>query len=356
MTSRQTATSTALELRTDESEASMTTTQSTALVAPSSALDRPTARRALDQAIAFWLDAKSGRSGSLKTATTYQDTIAQFRSALQAAGLDLDADSRAVALAAQRWAAQRATNSRGSGDVSPSTYNQRLAVLSSFYKYARKLGLFTNENPIDRVERRSVQAYASAVPIDKVTLRTRLKDISRDDQAGQRDYALLAIYVNTGRRLSEVAALRWSDIHQAGDRVTLHFRHAKGGKVMSDTLPPGISKALMTWLTTCYGNQLAQLTPEQPIWVSLSTNGTAGDALGIRAVAQICADRLGVSKVHALRHTFAHMMEDAGAKTSEIQARLGHSSMATTGRYLAALRAAENPYADTLAQQLGLDD
>lgn len=326
------------------------------LTTPRQELDRARARAALDQAIAAWLHAKSGRSGSLKTQATYHDTIAQFRNALAPAGLDLDADPRAVALAAQGWAAQRALGSRGSGDVSPSTYNQRLAVLSSFYKYAKKLGLFTSENPIDRVERRSVQAYASAAPIDKLTLRARLKAISRDDQAGQRDYALLAIYVNTGRRLSEVAALRWSDIHQASDRVTLYFRHAKGGKVMSDTLPPGISKALMTWLTTCYGAQLNQLTPEQPIWVSRSTNGTAGAALSIRAVAAICADRLGVSKVHALRHTFAHMMEDAGAKTSEIQARLGHSSMATTGRYLAALRAAENPYADTLAQQLGLDD
>jgi len=125
---------------------------------------------------------------------------------------------------------------------------------------------------------------------------------------------------------------------------------------MSDTLPAGISKALMTWLTTCYGTEIGLLAPDAPIWVSRSTNGTAGRALSIRAVAQICAGRLGVSKVHALRHTFAHMMEDAGAKTSEIQSRLGHSSMATTGRYLAALRAAENPYADTLAQQLGLDD
>ena len=287
---------------------------------------------ALDQAIAAWLHAKSGRSGSKKTTATYTQTMATFRAVLQTARLDLDGDPRAIALAAQAWAAQRAPNSRSSEDVSPSTYNQRLATLSSFYRYAKKLGLLTGENPIDRVERRSVQAYASAVPIDKAALRTCLKAIERHDGTGQRDYALLAIYVNTGRRLSEVAALCWADVHQNGDRVTLHFRHAKGGKVMSDTLPAGISKALMTWLTTYYGAQLGQLAPLAPIWVSLSTNGTAGQALGIRAIAQICTDRLGVSKVHALRHTFAHMMEDAGAKTSEIQARLGHASMATTGR------------------------
>ena len=30
---------------------------------------------------------------------------------------------------------------------------------------------------------------------------------------------------------------------------------------------------------------------------------------------------------HSLRHTFARMMEDAGAKVSDIKARLGHDSL-----------------------------
>ena len=228
----------------------------------------------LDQAITFWLHAKAGRSGSKKTAYqkadgswagTYPETITTFRAVLKAARLDLDSDARAVALAAQGWAAQRAPNSRSQGDVSPSTYNQRLATLSSFYRYAKKLGLLTGENPIDRVERRSVQAYASATPIDKTALRARLKAIERDGAAGQRDYALLAIYVNTGRRLSEVAALSWADVHQDGDRVTLDFRHAKGDKAMRDTLPAGISKALMTWLATAYGLSLIHISePTRP--------------------------------------------------------------------------------------------
>ncbi len=45
----------------------------------------------LDLAIASWLHAKSGRSGSLHTARIYEETIADFRSQLRAAGLDLDA-------------------------------------------------------------------------------------------------------------------------------------------------------------------------------------------------------------------------------------------------------------------------
>ena len=39
---------------------------------------------------------------------------------------------------------------------------------------------------------------------------------------------------------------------------------------------------------------------------------------------------------------------------SDIQARLGHESLATTGHYLAALKRAENPQADAVAEILGL--
>ncbi len=49
-------------------------------------------------------------------------------------------------------------------------------------------------------------------------------------------------------------------------------------------------------------------------------------------------------------------MEDAGAKVTEIQARLGHASLATTGRYLGALKQARNPQATALAELFGFDD
>ena len=100
-------------------------------------------RGPLDQAIIAWLDAKYGRSGSTKTYVAYAGGIARFRAALQGSGLDLDGDPRAVALAAQGWAAERQPGSRGSGPVSPATYNLRLAILSSFYMYVRKRGFLS---------------------------------------------------------------------------------------------------------------------------------------------------------------------------------------------------------------------
>lgn len=303
--------------------------------------------QAIAVAVAAWLDAKSNKSGSIKTKRAYTDTLKAFRDQLQAGGLDLDADPRALALAAQGWA--------GRDTPAAATFNQRLAILSSFYVFARRRGLLTGENPIALVDRRTVHEYANAQPIDEAELKRRVRAIDRTSREGARDYALLAVLSQTGRRLAEVASLRWADLHVAGDRVTLTFRRAKGGKVMSDKLNPAISKALMTWLQLHYGQALATLPPDTPIWVSLSHN-SRGKALSTRSVSTICEERIGVSKVHALRHTFARTMEDAGAKVSDIQARLGHASLATTGRYLAALRRADNLHADELARRMGFDE
>src|SRR5262245_41552287 len=84
-----------------------------------------------------------------------------------------------------------------------------------------------------------------------------------------------------------------------------------------------------------------------------SRNQPSRPALSARSLETIARQRLGVY-FHALRHTFARTIEDTGAKVSEIQGRLGHASLATIGRYLAALRSAENPHGDRVADLLGL--
>ena len=300
----------------------------------------------LDLALLAWLDAKSTRSGSKKTETAYTATMASFRAMLQQAGTDLDGDLTAISLLAQAWA--------GQGSPSPATFNQRLAIISSFYSFAMKRG-FLAGNPIARVERRRVEAYAGARALPNTELRLRMAAIDRGGIIGARDYALLAVALQTGRRLSELAGLRWAGVHLAGGTVTLHWRRTKGGKVMSDELPAGVGRALLDYLQRLYGAELGQLAPEAPIWVSFSRNGSSGQPLSIRSIANICDGRLGVSTVHSLRHTFAQGMEDVGAKVSDIQARLGHSSLATTGRYLQALKRSKNAQADALAELFGLD-
>jgi integrase len=305
--------------------------------------------QSLEVVLNAWLDAKSKRSNSAKTLKAYKETIYSFISVLHSRGLGLDSDASMIALVAQAWAGTSTSSIRT--EVSPATYNVRLAILSSFYLYAKKTQLYRGDNPIDYVERRKVQAYARAVPLTKEDLEKRLEAIDRSTLQGKRDYALLCLAFSTGRRASELAGLRYGDINLQSEGVTIEWR-TKGGKVIRDELGTATATSLFSYLQGAYTNTPLEAT--SPIWLAFSRNQSKGSAISTHAIADIYSKYLGTSKVHTSRHTFAHEMESIGAKVTEIQARLGHESIATTGQYLKSMGSAVNPYIHTLERHFGI--
>lgn len=296
-----------------------------------------------------WLDNKARRSESSGTADKYRRAFASYSAYLAKCGLTLDGPPSDVANAAQAWAG-RATRR---GEVARATFNHRLAVISSFYTFARKRG-HIEHNPIDRIERGRVQEYASARPLGFEDVKARLAAIDRSTLLGSRDYALLTLALFTGRRASELAGLEWRDFEPVPGGTVVTWRRTKGGKVERNIIPREAEAALDAWSLRVAGDSRAPMSLESSVWRALSPRGTL-TARGIttRAVSLMCLRRLGTSKVHAIRHTFAHAMEESGAKVSEIQAALGHSNAATTSRYLQALRTEENKYAGKMAALYG---
>lgn len=318
----------------------------------------------IDALVNGWLEQKAGRTHSERTRRAYRETLQDFRGFLQGLGVDLDYPAGHLAPAAEKWAARSAHDGRA---VAASTYNQRLAIVSSFYTYWQKLEQGQEvANPIARCARRPVQEYASAAPLTEGQIQG-LGQIDRTTPAGMRDYALLMVAISTGRRAAELAALKKETIDgQAairidGRSVTLFFKRAKGDKKMRDKLISGVDAAVLAWIRLHYGSY-EQMPDGAPLWPALGHNpqgrrAEASDQQGIstQAIADICKKHLGTSKVHATRHTFAHKMKEAGASVPDIAARLGHSNLQTTSRYLAQLSSAENPYAEELGKLLGLN-
>jgi hypothetical protein len=113
-------------------------------------------------------------------------------------------------------------------------------------------------NPIARVKRRKVRAYAGAVPLAYDDLGTRLAAIDRGTLVGLRDYALLLVGPHTGRRLSELAGLRREHVRIRAGRVEFAWPRCKGGKAMRDVLPRGgagseAAAALVAWIEVLGG-------------------------------------------------------------------------------------------------------
>jgi len=297
----------------------------------------------LNLLIEEWLLEKYRQTRSKQTLETYRSTLAQYRAALQQQGLDLDREDCLAQLVttARLFAAYSA---RGR-DVAVATSNLRLATLSSFYEFAIRNDL-VSVNPIDKIKRGKSQRYQGAHAMEPEIVQARLRSIDTSTLDGKRDRALLLVYLQTCRRLSEVAGLLWRDVQidtqtdatgAAQELLTLTFERCKGAKVMVDQLPAGISHALLTWLRSYYGEEL-YLAPGTPIWVALAPGGrngrNRGNQLGNQAIADICKKYLGNSKVHATRHTGTFIRLKAGATVQDIKKQLGHDSLATTDYYI----------------------
>src|SRR5260370_2425992 len=167
----------------------------------------------VDAGIDEWLAEKEHRTGSRKRRAAYEDTMRQFRDFLATGGLDLLSNPVDIARVAALWANQRAGNTRRPGeDVSPSTYNLRLAILSSFYTFVQEVYKLEIPNPIADVKKRLVQAYASALPIDPETVEQGLEHVDRGTLQDLRDYAILAVALSTGPRPHQLVALRCQDV------------------------------------------------------------------------------------------------------------------------------------------------
>lgn len=309
----------------------------------------------IDNAVVEWL-AQKEMIGSKRTRAEYEETMRRFRVFLAQGNLDLLSNPIDIARIAPVWANRREVNTRRPGeDVSPAMYNQRLAILSSFYTFVQETYQLDIPNPIKDVKRRKVQAYAAALPIAAENVESGLERIDRQSLAGMRDYALLAVALYTGRRASELAGLRGGDVKLQGRkdiRIQLTF-HCKGKKVMRDLLDLDTSAVLLDYIHAHYGQQLLTLKPDAPIWVSYSRQNT-GQPIGTRTLSNICAAHLDTSKVHALRHTFAVGMVRSGAPITDLAGRLGHTDLKITQLYTQELLGDENPYGEKLSARFGI--
>jgi integrase/recombinase XerC len=308
----------------------------------------------IGQTIEIWLLENYSQTSGESTVAIYRKILSSLRIYLLKQGLDLDGPTSQLTQSIYTWASLRTPNSKHQGSVAPATYNQRIAAVNSFYSWINKRQIASWPNPAETLSRSTIQKYTEAQALDVKQVSSRLKQINRSTPRGQRDYVLLQVALNTGRSTRELASLTWGNVDVQGKNVTLTFEGGRRSKVMHDTLDDRLSQALLDYLRTIYGQNLNTLSQEAPIWISFSDR-TYRQAIGPQTIADICETHLGVSKVQRLRHTFALAMDQVGAPTNVIQAKLGHESRATTDVYLANLKKAYNPYASVLADTFGVE-
>jgi len=179
---------------------------------------------------------------------------------------------------------------------------------------------------------------------------------SAQSRTGIRNRALLMLLYRSGVRISEavgspaqperrfrghngeeryqkardaIPPLRVSGVSLADH--TVRVLHGKGDKATTRGFHPSATDALARWIDTRKGIGLRG----GPLFCTLA--GGPLHAQYVRIMLGRLAARAGIDKrvhPHALRHTFAWELEQAGVPVSVISDLLGHSSIAVTARYL----------------------
>jgi site-specific recombinase XerD len=161
---------------------------------------------------------------------------------------------------------------------------------------------------------------------------------SNRSNSGIRIRAHIAVMYGAGLRLQESLDLEPRDVDTKDQ--TVRVREGKGGEPRTVGIDTYACALIDRWLDR---RTKLGLTSRHPIFACYSA-GKIGQPLQQRYV-RLALKRLGeradIRKrihPHGLRHSLASDMADKGSSVSDIQEQLGHSSLATTNRYVHTLR------------------
>ena len=209
------------------------------------------------------------------------------------------------------------------------TVARKLSAIRSFFRYLVKGGVL-DDNPAEMINTpKQDKTIPTYLPVDEMF---RLLDsIQADNLLGLRNRAIFETLYSSGFRVSELAGMNVSDVDFSKSLIRVL---GKGGKYRIVPIGRKARTAIMA-----YRNQVQRESDNVsehsgPLFLN-KNNGR----LSTRSIARILnklVDACGlISPVspHALRHTFATHMLDAGADLRIVQELLGHKSLSTTQKY-----------------------
>lgn len=211
------------------------------------------------------------------------------------------------------------------------TIARKIATLRAFFKYLLREGRIKS-NPAYLIQAPRSEKYIPVfLSVDEIdAMFTIMKDESAFDAM---DRAVIELFYSSGIRLSELTGLNIEDFDFQGSLVKVR------GKGMKERIVPiGIHalSAIYSYMEVRDKKLKENLkdTLSGPLFVNKQ-----GQRISTRTIARIVERVVRMSGIkrkispHALRHTFATHLMDAGADLRSIQELLGHKSLSTTQKY-----------------------
>ncbi len=227
------------------------------------------------------------------------------------------------------------------------TTARRLSAIRSFYRFLERESI-VSDNPLDGLpapkRKRNLPDVLSVQEIERL-LKAPQKAATREQNSGApkpnrlrrymatRDTAMLETLYSTGARISELTAMKDADLDLLSGIVVVQ---GKGRKVRQCALGRFACLALRDAIKQ--RDALWPVPPPERRQQPLFCNWRGG-RLTVRSVQRIMKTHLAEAGLnpnlspHALRHSFATHLLNAGADLRSVQELLGHANLSATQIY-----------------------
>lgn len=261
------------------------------------------------------------RTGSAPAASTQRSNATRLRSAMRAAGTDKVSVFCAV-LTSEDDA--EAVFDRMSVTNTPGSLRLVYEACKAVHAYGRAMG-WTDEPlamlPPAKNPQKAITIY-TAEEVEALVTTARGKSL--------RWWAFMATMAHSGRRVSEVLGLQWTDLHLTDDVPHFELAHTKNRRQAYVPLDRFLATEV---LTPAHVSQL-RAEPQRRFTRSVADYPFPWSYTCADKMLRAHCERIGVTSrgFHCFRHTKATEMLARGVPIQAVSAILGHANVATTDR------------------------
>lgn len=209
-----------------------------------------------------------------------------------------------------------------------STVSRTLASLRAFYDYLISVRKIDMQDPTINLEAPKMERRLPHI-LTTAEVELFLEQPDSHDAKGIRDRAMLELLYATGIRVSELIALKVSDVN-----LSVGFVHCADERKERIVPMGNIARAALKEYIN--NSRSSFIKGEDPNWLFLNCNGGELSRQGFWKIVKQYQKKANIKTditPHVLRHSFAAHLLENGADLKAIQEMLGHSDISSTQVY-----------------------